>query len=64
MGGSCFSTLTFGCSPTLHRSRSVYERALDVDPTDVKLWLSYTEMVRKTECHLLRGRVIANAGKG
>lgn len=28
------------------RSRSVYERALDVDPTDVKLWLSYSEMVR------------------
>lgn len=27
------------------RSRSVYERALDVDARDVKLWLSYTEMV-------------------
>jgi hypothetical protein len=30
----------------LIRSRSVYERALDVEATDVKLWLSYTEMVR------------------
>ena len=29
------------------RSRSVYERALDVDPTDVKLWMSYTEMELK-----------------
>lgn len=27
------------------RSRSVYERALDVDPRDISLWLSYTEMV-------------------
>jgi crooked neck len=27
------------------RSRSVYERALDVDSRDVGLWLSYTEMV-------------------
>jgi crooked neck len=27
------------------RSRSVYERALDVDGRDVRLWLSYTEMV-------------------
>ncbi|QRW25632.1 pre-mRNA-splicing factor CLF1 [Rhizoctonia solani] len=26
------------------RSRSVYERALDVDARDVRLWLSYTEM--------------------
>ncbi|CAE6413315.1 unnamed protein product [Rhizoctonia solani] len=29
------------------RSRSVYERALDVDARDVKLWLSYTEMELK-----------------
>lgn len=28
------------------RSRSVFERAMDVDPTNIKLWLSYTEMVR------------------
>lgn len=26
------------------RSRSVYERALDVDPRSIQLWLSYTEM--------------------
>ena len=26
------------------RSRSVYERALDVDGRNVKIWLSYTEM--------------------
>ncbi|KAB5590967.1 Pre-mRNA-splicing factor CLF1 [Ceratobasidium theobromae] len=29
------------------RSRSVYERALDVDARDVRLWLSYTEMELK-----------------
>ncbi|KAG9045708.1 NineTeen Complex (NTC) component [Tulasnella sp. UAMH 9824] len=29
------------------RSRSVYERALDVDPRDISLWLSYTEMELK-----------------
>ncbi|KAG8785197.1 NineTeen Complex (NTC) component [Ceratobasidium sp. 428] len=29
------------------RSRSVYERALDVDSRDVRLWLSYTEMELK-----------------
>ncbi|KIJ37089.1 hypothetical protein M422DRAFT_33945 [Sphaerobolus stellatus SS14] len=29
------------------RSRSVYERALDVDPRSVQLWLSYTEMELK-----------------
>ena len=28
------------------RSRSVFERAMDVDPTNIKLWLSYTEMAR------------------
>jgi len=28
------------------RSRSVYERALDVDGRNVKIWLSYSEMVR------------------
>lgn len=27
-------------------SRSVFERAMDVDPSNMKLWLSYTEMVR------------------
>lgn len=31
------------------RSRSIFERALDVDATNTKLWLSYTEMV----CSLL-----------
>lgn len=30
------------------RSRSVYERALDVDPRNVRLWLSYTEMELKS----------------
>lgn len=29
----------------LVRSRSIFERALDVDATNTKLWLSYTEMV-------------------
>lgn len=29
------------------RSRSVFERALDVDPRSVQLWLSYTEMELK-----------------
>ncbi|KAG8879351.1 NineTeen Complex (NTC) component [Tulasnella sp. 331] len=29
------------------RSRSVYERALDVDSRDISLWLSYTEMELK-----------------
>ncbi|EJD55187.1 pre-mRNA-splicing factor CLF1 [Auricularia subglabra TFB-10046 SS5] len=29
------------------RSRSVYERALDVDPRSVKLWMNYTEMELK-----------------
>ncbi|KZV92492.1 protein prenylyltransferase [Exidia glandulosa HHB12029] len=29
------------------RSRSVYERALDVDPSSIKLWMSYTEMELK-----------------
>ncbi|KIO33062.1 hypothetical protein M407DRAFT_65845 [Tulasnella calospora MUT 4182] len=29
------------------RSRSVYERALDIDPRDISLWLSYTEMELK-----------------
>jgi hypothetical protein len=24
----------------------VFERAMDVDPSNMKLWLSYTEMVR------------------
>lgn len=28
------------------RSRSVFERALDVDPANLKLWLAYSEMVR------------------
>lgn len=31
---------------THNSSRSVFERALDVEPTNIKLWLSYTEMVR------------------
>lgn len=31
------------------RARSVFERALDVDPTAVRLWLSYTDMVRSAE---------------
>lgn len=30
------------------RSRSVYERALDVDPRSIQLWLSYTEMELKS----------------
>ncbi|KDQ54039.1 hypothetical protein JAAARDRAFT_196808 [Jaapia argillacea MUCL 33604] len=30
------------------RSRSVFERALDVDPRSVQLWLSYTEMELKS----------------
>ncbi|KAH7889112.1 hypothetical protein F5I97DRAFT_1803327 [Phlebopus sp. FC_14] len=30
------------------RSRSVFERALDVDPRNVPLWLSYTEMELKS----------------
>lgn len=30
------------------RARSVFERALDVDPTAVKTWLSYTDMVRES----------------
>lgn len=29
------------------RSRSVFERALDVDPRSIQLWLSYTEMELK-----------------
>ncbi|KAL1746763.1 hypothetical protein HDZ31DRAFT_33503 [Schizophyllum fasciatum] len=29
------------------RARSVYERALDVDPRSIQLWLSYTEMELK-----------------
>ena len=28
------------------RSRSVFERALDVEPTSTKLWLAYCDMVR------------------
>jgi hypothetical protein len=31
---------------TLHSSRSVFERALDVEPGSIKLWLAYSEMVR------------------
>ncbi|RDB27073.1 Pre-mRNA-splicing factor CLF1 [Hypsizygus marmoreus] len=30
------------------RSRSIFERALDVDPRNVQLWLSYTEMELKS----------------
>ncbi|KAJ7632762.1 hypothetical protein FB45DRAFT_791979 [Roridomyces roridus] len=30
------------------RSRSVYERALDVDPRSIQLWLSYSEMELKS----------------
>jgi len=30
------------------RSRSVFERALDVDPRSIQLWLSYTEMELKS----------------
>ncbi|KAG1725862.1 hypothetical protein EDB19DRAFT_1946632, partial [Suillus lakei] len=30
------------------RSRSIFERALDVDPRSVQLWLSYTEMELKS----------------
>ncbi|KAE9387247.1 hypothetical protein BT96DRAFT_1005301 [Gymnopus androsaceus JB14] len=30
------------------RSHSVYERALDVDPQNIQLWLSYTEMELKS----------------
>ncbi|KAG5635885.1 hypothetical protein H0H81_009766 [Sphagnurus paluster] len=32
----------------LVRSRSIFERALDVDPSNVQLWLSYTEMELKS----------------
>lgn len=30
------------------RSRSIFERALDVDPRSIQLWLSYTEMELKS----------------
>jgi crooked neck len=29
------------------RARSVFERALDVEPTSTKLWLAYCDMVRR-----------------
>lgn len=43
------------------RARSVFERALDVEPTDVQLWLHYCETVRRSVCHrLCSSRVLSD----
>lgn len=57
LGGMCFLpvvySLTLNTTPPqasqgeYARSRSIFERALDVDPRSVQLWLSYTEMELK-----------------
>lgn len=50
-----------GC--THYSSRSVFERALDVEPTNIKLWLSYTEMVRARRHYFIKGDMLAEVKK-
>ena len=44
----CVQTFIQASQNEFDRSRSIFERALDVDPRSVQLWLNYTEMELKS----------------